>query len=462
MVDAGRPRLNSLGAGVSPWITRLALAGTAVFALYLAGVGRWLLLAYIVYTVLEAGRQVFRRPGTPDPVILFTIGWVAPFALTWIPVERFIFKVEPLSRQADLTWLGCLLVFLYFSAVAGAVLDSVSGRGRASPIPTSPPIPWSFTVLTMAVSNFGFAVAAAANGLRLPVFQADVTVAAADFFSIRGTSSLFDLGKVGVLLCAWWIVWLVRRGSGGRKTLVTIVLIAIYIVEQVLIGKRMGLLLSSGALIIVLATLRVLRVRHLAVAVLLAAFFVAANAYIRAKPYFESGFRDENVSALGDLWQLAILQPVVYVTETFGSLETVAQGRLDPTRVDWRDYVFRNPDDAALEAPDDAFLELRGRGKMVPFVGTAIAAGGPLAGVLITILFAAAVWGAYAWSSRSLGVIIYADLGAKYLVVWTGNYLVNGGTYYNLAYAFALLLLAAIARAGWRDRAVAGGPAEDR
>ena len=462
MVDAGRPRPNPLGARVSPWITRLALAGTAVLALYLAGAGRWLLLAYVVYTVVEAVQRVVRHPGTPDPVVLFTIGWVAPFALTWIPVERVIFRVEPLSRQADLTWLVCLLVFLYFSAVAGAVLDRARRRNRCGAATSVPPIPWSFTMLTMVVSNLGFATASIVSGLRFPAFQADVTLAAADFFSIRGTSSLFDLGKVGVLLCAWWVVWLVRRGARRRETLVPLVLIAMYIVEQVLIGKRMGLLLSAGALIILLGTLGVLRFRHLVIAGLLATFFIAANAYIRAKPYFESGWRDANVSAVSDLWQLAALQPVIYVTETFGSLGTVAAGRLDFTRVDWRDYVFHQPNESALEAPSDAFLELRGRGKMVPFVGSAIASGGALAGVLITILFAAIVWGAYAWSGRSLGIIIYADLGARYLVVWTGNYLVNGGTYYNLAYAFVLLVMAAIARAEWRDRAAANGSSADR
>ena len=305
---------------------------------------------------------------------------------------------------------------------------------------------WGLTIATMLLSNLGFLAAAAASGFRFPLFQADVTTAAADFFGLRGSASLFDVGKVGVLFCAWWIVHLSRRRGGRLRTAATVVLALVYVAEQLLIGKRMGLLLSLGALGILLATRRVLRPRHVAAAALLAIVFVTANAYTRAKPYFETGWRNEDVSALSDLWQLAALQPVVYVTETFANLGTVAPERLDPRRRAWTDHVFRRAGEEELAAPTDAYLELRGRGKMVPFVGAGMASGGTMAGLLLTVLFAAIAWIAYAWSQRSVGVIVYADLGARYLVVWTGNFLVNGGTYYNLAYTAALLALAALAR----------------
>jgi hypothetical protein len=62
------------------------------------------------------------------------------------------------------------------------------------------------------------------------------------------------------------------------------------------------------------------------------------------------------------------------------------------------------------------------------------------------VLFAAIAWAAYAWSQQGIGAVIYADLGARYLVIWTGNYLVNGATYYGPVYLLLLGLVVAVAR----------------
>lgn len=426
-------------------IFRLLATGVLALAVMLAGGGRWILLLCVAHALVESFAAMRTSDRAPDPVVLFTVGWVLPFVLTYIPVQEMVFRVRPLDRRADLAWLLTYLAFLVCSLGAAVVIGRrPRGRPTGAELP-NPPVPWQLVLATLVLSTTGFLAAFAANGFRAPAFQANVTEAAAEFFRIRGTASLFDLGKVGAVFGVWWVVVSGKDDRRRGQALLLGTAVAIFLVEELLYGKRMGLLLTLLGISIVLAALRVMRARHALVMTTVLALFVTGNAYVRAKPYFDTGWRNEDVSTLSDLWQLALLQPVIYVTETFANLGALSERDLSPARTPYTNYVAGKLSKEELAQPSDLFTDLRSRGRMVPFVGWALASGGIAMAAVWTLLFAAIVWAAYGWSDRGVGLVIYAIIGARYFVVWTGNYLANFGTYYNVAFTLLLFGLATLA-----------------
>ena len=104
---------------------------------------------------------------------------------------------------------------------------------------------------------------------------------------------------------------------------------------------------------------------------------VLANAYLRARAIFELAWQNNNISGFSEIWQLVLAQPAIYINETFGNLGRIAESMHSAPAID-RAYLLNDISDHLRMYPDDVFAELRSKGKMTTFLGSALANGGYL------------------------------------------------------------------------------------
>lgn len=413
----------------------IASVATAVGIARLVGVPRLVLSLIIVAIAFEQYLKIARDRILHHPTTLLSLGWVFPFALTFLPLDRVFFRISLPGPAADMTWWMFIVLFYLFGFFVSGKTPMGSDRVNSRyPLPL---VHFPVIALLFILSNIGFIIALASNGFMIPLLQDDVTAAAALFFRLTGTATLFNVGKIALIIGISCLSCHGSHGIGRGFRTVLLLMLVLFLIEQLLYGKRMGLLMSFGSMAIVASIYDRLNWRVIGISVLLVVIVVVGNAYVRAKPYFESGWDREDVSAFDELWQIAAAQPAIYVNETFANLGHLAEnGR--STAGSGRVYSFNRISDDLIEGPDDEYSLLRSRGKMTTFLGSAFADGGLPFAAAWAVCTCLIIWGLYLARSSALGVAVYAFLGAKYTVLWTGNMWGTHSTYYNLL-GFVLL-----------------------
>ena len=416
----------------------LAAGSLAAVLLYLAGVPRWILLVIILAALGEQRRRWLATRRLHHPTTLITIGWILPYALTFLPLHDIVYSLGPPGRVADVIW--GLFIVLFYGTGTLVNLWSRRHRGRTGTDPVLPIAPLSLFLILIVLSHAGFLLALVDSGFTVPLLQPDVTDAAARFFGPQGTASIFNLGRIAMLIGMGWFLVLRPGDASYRFRPLIGLLVLLYVGEQLLSGKRMGILLSLMSLGILFSAYGRLRPRILWAAILSLCVVVFLNAYLRAQAIFESAWRNSDISAFSDLWQFVLAQPAIYINETFANLGHLADATANAATAH-RAYLWGDISEYLHNHPDDLFTELRSRGKMTTFLGPALASGGYLLATVWAAIVSGALWLSHAARRHPLGLLVYCYLGAHYTVLWTANFWSGKTLYYNLAVLCLLYLI---------------------
>lgn len=429
-------------------VASIAIAGATLLvgALDVFGMPRSILLAVPALVAWDQWIHWSRTRTLHHPSTLFAFGWILPYTLTFLPLQDYVFVVSSPSLTADLAWAAFIVVF----HAIGFLVESAGGNGDAdSPAtelfraPDAAAV-WTIVLTLFILSNAGFAMALASSGFAVPLFQPNVTDAASAFFGWPGTSTLFNFGRAAIVLGAILILTSQRSTRSDARLILVAMLLGIFLVEQLLYGKRMGILLALVSVGLVASLHGRIRPRQLAAAVVVMAAIVLVNAYIRAKPIFDLAWQNSNISAFSDLWQYALAQPAIYVTETFNNLGKLADAGAGAP-ADFRSYLFNGISEVLRDYPDDLYSDMRSRGKMTTILGSAFADGGDMLAGAWAVLVSVVIWILHALRHHPLGAVVYAYIGAHYCVLWTDNFWLRRSLYDNvLIMALVYLMVAAV------------------
>lgn len=429
----------------------LIMATLATMVLYLASRSPVIVLAGVGMILLAEGWHFARIRRVSSPHALFAIGWLFPFVLAQIPIGSIYFSAEPLSSSAELVGFGVVLAF-YGAGFAADTVRRVKRWRPREPVPAK--IPTLMVVLLMLASNGGYLWSLAAAHFQIPILAEHVSKAAASFFAPKGSATAFKLGEVGLVLAVLKYTRVSPRSVHRFSRYVVVGFVLLYLLEELLYGKRMDLLLSI-LVVAVLFSLRSrvrLKPRYLTLGALFLLAVVFGNAYVRSVYDYRAYWQGSTRGAVSGPLELALSQPIWYVHGAFSALGRIVD---DPTRTFTGGvYTFEKHTPADFARPANQYEALRQKSKMVTFLGAPIADFGVSVSLVATFLSFLCFFLLYTVSSSPTGAALYAIVGSRIAVVWTGNPLVS------LLSAILLLTTVLVFPTATSLRAVASRPAE--
>lgn len=397
----------------------VALVAAGLFAAF--GVATVVVLAVAAISGVELLELASRRR-LVTPNALFTLGWTVPFGLAQIPVRSFYLDALPVSQSAELT--GIIVIGVFY--LAGSFAQLMTRRPTALRLGQSNiHVSTLVIVVFMVVSNVGYLVALRANQFQFPLLASHVSEAARTFFDPLGSATLFKFGEIGLVLAVLRLGALVGVQGRWKTRLALVAVTLVYLAEELLYGKRMGFLLSVLLASILVSTFSHLRIRryHVALSVLVVVGVVLGNAYVRSLYGYREFWQGHSFNTVSSPLEFTLLQPPLYVHGAFAALGRVID---DPARSpSWGRYTFGPDVRSAFSQPANAYESLRHRGKMVTFLGAPVSDFGLPASVVAAGVFFFFFWVLFVLARTPAAATVYALLGSRVAVLWTGNAMIS-------------------------------------
>ena len=375
------------------------------------------------------------------PNILFTIGWYLPAIISFIPLRNLIYSERPLQYEAMFGILLVSAMFYVVSIIMLILMRPIDFYNRTLLFKKSQ-CPLSIIVGLFILSNIGFGIAALSVRFSFPLFQVNITRTAFEYFRIQGSGSLFSMGLIASLLL------LLRAIKNGRESILkrvrglklfAYVLFSLYVVELILVGKRMGIILLIISSVAAFGRIYGVRKRTIAYVIIVVATVVVGNGFLRGRFGFSQYWEGKSFNGIQSTAAFSVIQPVLYTRGAFQSLGELindsgiyGHGTL---------YTFSNSDGAYLKNADDLFSKMAIKAQMTTAFGAPAFDFGICGIVLWSIVIFTPLWFLYFRSASACMSAFCAIYAASCALLWTGNFLSNPTLYYSLFVLIAINLV---------------------
>ena len=305
-------------------IARLTLF---VFCALFAGAYSEIILDIFIYTLvlIDFSRIVFKQ-GNVFTLAIF-LGWLVPFAISnAFPLTDYILSGSYTSITLS---AKCFVLLLYFILDFTSILY-FSRRFKRENLKVFI-LSQGMILIGYAIAHITFIFLSFSSGFKYPIFSGLNLVDDAQlFFNFRGSATFFSLGML------FSFIYRVRMGmSRQRLSYFFLMLDLLYIIENTLYAKRMGIFLLLFGWIIIWIITGFLRLGKamprrafirgglgLIVVLSMLSFVRLGLSY---EEYFTSG---PNVLLVDSLEQFLLFQPVLYMVPNFYNLSDLLSSTL--------------------------------------------------------------------------------------------------------------------------------------
>lgn len=367
-----------------------------------------------------------------SPKGLFFLGWIFPFLVAQVPIERFIFDIPRIKYDG---YLAFFLVSICFylaemfmfrmpkaKAIDRNVMQAVVSRN------VNIYAPGFFLIFLASVSLLSYAVAIFAGGGSIPIFETNVTAAASHFWKIPGTATIFSLSRLFFILAVmkWFSQPFFSYKKINLKGVVYFVLMGALIFGIFAYGKRSPFIYIGISIFVGIFSFYRVKNRNLFLIAIIMTTCVVGNGYIRGRYGYETFWAGKTSNDISSLFMYSIIQPVQYVYEAFAHLSKLINSVVRYTGL-WGYSAIGSSVISSLTA----------HGKIVPAFGVLVTFIGVIPSVILIFLIFMAFWFLYRKSSQGVWFIIYCIISPGLALLWT-SVLVETQANYRLAIFFLI------------------------
>ncbi len=398
-------------------------------------------ISYLLTIGIYEFVKAFKSRHFSSPFFIFILGWVFPLAIAFIPYRKYVFTADPLGKSVKI--LGLLVIGVFYLIGSIFIISNILPRTYRLEYEKKIKgicLPAWLIIILYGISNAGYLIAVVSSNFRIPLFQEYVTQAAQNFFSVRGSASLFHFGDVGLLFSVIRLFQIGKSGLSRKKfsSIIIITLSLLYLAELILYGKRMGILIALMSSLVVFSVFHKITFKFILVASFSLILIVLGNAYTRVVYGYNEFWKDKDFHCISNIWEFTLLQPVRYTHQTYCRLNQIIERRETATK-GFGKYTFMSilssSEKKKAEHLDKFYLNIK-KGKMVSFLGPPVMDGGLTFGLIWSGFLFSLLWFLYTVRFSVAGLILYSRLAADFTFLWTGNFFDRG-----LFYTIALIII---------------------
>jgi len=361
-----------------------------------------------VMFIMEAVSLLWFHPDMRwSPRGLFIVGWTLPFLVAQVPLDVVIFNLPEITHSG---FLAFFVVSGLFYVAELLVRDTRPVRQASTLVANyfSGTLdrarfyaPRYFCVSIAIAALIAYAAALAHSGFVPPILREQVTDTAKEFWAIPGSATVFSLVRLFFVLAV--VRWLSKRSHGmrglDREDSFFIAFTLVLLLCMFTYGKRSIFIYSILPVGVLVLSAFWIKARNLTLLFFAVIAFFVLNAYIRAEN-FEQYWVGKDFHRLPSAFWYSLVQPVIYVRETFGNLCSIL--------------------DVSMPYRSHLYSELREIGKIVPLFGVLLAKVGNVLSLLFMFLVFVFYWIAHRLATRGLWLLIYSLISPGLVMVWTG------------------------------------------